>query len=130
MNTPILINLLFPLVALGVWVSFKRARLSKWISTEGEVVEIRIAPRSSSTRAPVVSFQAADGRRFVHRSTSHTSPSPYRVGDQVPGLYDPQDPNRAAVAHFGQLWGLEFVIGIALTAFDLLAVVITTVKGS
>ncbi len=51
-------------------------------------------------RFPVVQYDTADGRSITFTSRTGTSPSPYKLGRQVPVLYDPANPRDARINTF------------------------------
>jgi len=51
-------------------------------------------------RFPVVRYQTASGQTVTFRSRTGTQPSPYKVGQQVPVLYNPADPRDARIDTF------------------------------
>ena len=102
----------FPFVALPVWVVVKRKWLAKWQRVEGEVIEMQ---RSKRTWKPVIRFQTTEGFDVVYASQSGSSPPRYLVGQRVPILYNPDDPQEATIPHLLQTWGAEIIIGILLT---------------
>ena len=56
--------------------------LTKGIKTLGTVTEMRQAPFGNQGEAPVVEFTTQNGS-YKHFSTTYTSPSAYKLGQQV-----------------------------------------------
>ncbi len=105
-----------PHILMFVWVRSKRRRLSAWLHTTGEVVELRAQGRSPRTQAPVFCFLTGDGEEYVHCSKVGSSPVGYHVGQVVPVIYDPKNPSRAFIAKLGQIWAAEMIVA-AISAF-------------
>ena len=42
----------------------------------------------------------------------------------MPIVYDPRDPGRAAIPHLFQLWAAEAILGIILSGYAIIALVI------
>ena len=68
-------------------------------STAGTV----IAMSPGSTQSPTVEY-FVDNCRFVHKSNVSSSPPRYSIGDAVELVYDPDDPQSAAINSFVQRW--------------------------
>jgi hypothetical protein len=66
----------------------------------------------SSTYAPTFQFRDASGHE--HTVESHTSsyPPAHRVGDIVPVIYKPSEPDNARIDSFLYNWGLPTLFGI------------------
>jgi len=71
---------------------------------------------AQTTYAPVFSFQAADGKTYAVRSNSSSSPPAFAVNDEVTVLYDPNNPQKARIDTFWQVWGVPVLLG-AMGAF-------------
>lgn len=48
--------------------------------------------------APVVEFRANGDTPVVYRSSTYTSPNPYKVGMEIPVWYDPSNPSDAQLS--------------------------------
>jgi hypothetical protein len=87
------------------------------VSTPGVVVEnIWQEDRSSNngpswTAYPRVRFRTADDREISIVTRTGSNPPAYHVEDAVTILYDPQQPNRASIKSFAELWLLPTILG-------------------
>ena len=96
----------------------------KWIDrtdeVEGKVVEmVRIRDRDDGgyMYAPFVRFQTIEGRTVEFQSTLSSNPPGYRTGQTVSVLYDPDDPQSAAIRGVFSLWLTSIVLGFIGSAF-------------
>ena len=86
---------------------------------DGTVVENvsgQMANDSSTVYYPKFSFQTPDGATHTIKSSAGSSPPSYSVGQHVPVIYTPGDPDGASVDSFMNLWfaaTIFFVLGIA-----------------
>lgn len=76
----------------------------------------------STVYAPLVRFTTADGREIEYQSSTATSPPSHRVGDQVEVLYLPDDPYRARVDSWVDLWLAPTIVGGIGGIFGIVAV--------
>ncbi|TGN38503.1 DUF3592 domain-containing protein [Marinobacter confluentis] len=81
----------------------------------------------SSAYYPVVQFEDATGRPIEFRSSSGSNPASYNVGEKVPVLYTPGEPESARINGFFSLWGLPLIVGILGGAFFLVGVLMILV---
>jgi hypothetical protein len=65
------------------------------------------------TLCPQFRFSTADGTRYLHTSSSCSSPSSFEVGQAVPVRYAQGDPDSARIDTFWQTWALPAAFGIA-----------------
>lgn len=120
-----------PLLALGfllclggLALALRRALfLRRSRRTLGRVVALE----HDSADFPIVTFSPdgetlhAGGRTVTFRSDSNSNT--LTPGATVPVCFDPQEPQRAFIASFGQLWAVPLMLslfGLALVAFGLL----------
>ncbi len=99
-------------VAYGIWALIQAHRFAATASrATGTVVDAKTAwvdpggpgPIGNTggwLRFPVVRYQTASGQMVTFRSRTGTQPSPYKVGQQVPVLYNPADPRDARINTF------------------------------
>lgn len=103
-----------------VWFGSTGLRRAQWRSASGMVVGHE--PESSSTRtggrsqglfAPIISFNASDGRTVQFTSSEYAAQSLYPLGRQVTVLYDPARPERAEIDSLQTTWmaGALWTIG-------------------
>jgi hypothetical protein len=66
---------------------------------------------------PHVQFRTTDGQAIDFVSSTGSSPPSYSVNQPVTVLYDPQQPYKASINSFGQLWVGPLVLGILGVVF-------------
>ncbi len=79
------------------------------VHTQGTVVDISRVWSSSSSGGsyvyrPIIEFKTKEGADGKFESTNGRNPSPFAKGDVVEILYDPQNPDKAEIDSFGELW--------------------------
>lgn len=87
---------------------------------EGKVIEmVRIRDRDDGgyMYAPLVRFEAIDGRTVEFQSSLRSNPPGYRTGQTVSVLYDPDAPQSAAIRGLFSLWLTSIVLGFIGSAF-------------
>lgn len=104
------------------------------IPSEGEVTEIFLATSKAraggsdlNSYAPKVAFTTKDGTLVEYRASASSSDPGYKVGDTVPILYDPNEPERAKINSFFHMWLFPTIllsVGSLFTALALLIVVL------
>ena len=106
-----------------------RAWLSRSVEAQGlviEMVQVRDRDTGSISFAPLVRFQAADGRTIDFQSSVQSNPPAYTTGQPVTVLYDPAAPNSAAVSGLFSIWGVSIiltVVGLGFMVFGLAAAI-------
>lgn len=83
----------FVQAAAAARATVKQLALSDYESPDGDVYY-----------AAVVAFQDATGRAVEVRWPTGTTPPPYRIGQQVPILYDTRNPQHAVANSFASIW--------------------------
>ncbi len=63
---------------------------------------VKIEPKYSYR--PVVSFRTQTGKTIKFSPSISMHPAPYQVGEQVPVLYLPDQPQQAQINQFAYLW--------------------------
>lgn len=104
--------------AFAVWST--NAWLSRAVEVNGSVVEMVRVRDSDSTGylfTPLVQFRTMDGRTIEFQSTLRTNPPTYRSGEAVSVLYDPDEPNSAAIRGFFSLWFMPMILAFIGTVF-------------
>ena len=123
----VLINLFF--MAFCLWGAY--AGYVSWkLQTNGEKTEgtvVRLNEQSDSeggccTYVPIVEFEAG-GRAYSFEGGTASDPPAYRVGERVPVLYDPADPETAQIDKWSERWLFPILIIPAM----LIAALVTTV---
>jgi hypothetical protein len=80
-----------------------QATITKLIERPGQ--------NSSSVYFPVFRFQDANGQAHEIDSSSGQYPPAYKVGDTVTVLYQPQQPEKAKLDTFFDVWGWAAMLG-------------------
>lgn len=94
-----LLFLLVGLILLTREIAFQREA----ISGSGSVIELRVTESvDGPITTPIVEFRTPDGIAFRCEGTA-TSPAP-RLGEAVPIIYLPDDPQHARINTFVQRW--------------------------
>ena len=111
-------------VLLLLWAGYlgldTRAWLARSVEALGSVAElVRVTDRETGavSFAPRVRFSTTDGRTVEFQSTYRSNPPAYSAGQSVTVLYDPREPNAAAVSGLYTIWGWSIIlaaIGAAL----------------
>ncbi len=119
---PILLALVGLLMTVINTILFVRKiwRITKSTKTTGVVMNVEVnlgmQQSHSSTRntlfTPTVRFQTAGGRIINYTPNMSTSWSNYRVGENVPVYYDPQQPEKVMVGRFYDLWFPHFLCAL------------------
>lgn len=114
---------LFGLSFVGITIILllrKVWRISKSTKTTGVVMNVEVSQGArqfdaSSTRNTLykstVRFQTADGRVVDYTPQTSNSWSNYRVGENVPVYYNPQQPEKPIVGRPYNLWFPFFLFG-------------------
>ena len=98
-------------------------RMAAWLrtasATTGKVVDLerRRSSKGGRSYAEVVVFQPESGDEVRFKSSISTS-SPFAVGDTVPVLYNPKQPDDAMIDTQFRRWflpGLFFAMGLVFT---------------
>lgn len=99
-------------VALGFFIHSQNF-VRNATQTTGTVIEMveRSSSEGNSTYAPVFTFTNSAGAAFTIHSRSASYPPKYRVGQSIPILYDPADPETAKTKDIFSLWGISLVCG-------------------
>ncbi|MCY1057654.1 DUF3592 domain-containing protein [Nannocystis sp. SCPEA4] len=93
-------------VGLGIAIVAGRA-FTATERVEGQVVGLR---QNEEAFAPDIAYTTRDGQARVFHSGVATSP-PYPLGARVPIVYDPADPEWAALDTRGDRWLLPTIFG-------------------
>jgi hypothetical protein len=111
------------LLAIAIGSTAQRAALIVSGSrADGTVVAARQVGRikgGAAVYAPVLQFNARDGRTYVVTSDVSGPESAYRIGQHLRVLYEPDHPDGARVDAFAPLWTLPLVTGVVGAAFSI-----------
>jgi hypothetical protein len=115
----LLIGLTFTVIGLVVlfiglfWLNATSERLKRMIDGTGTVVEVtRRRIGDDINYYPRIEFQTQTGETFQFESNTGGSSTSYRVGDQVPILYNPQMPQDATINSWYEIWLPPIVVTI------------------
>lgn len=106
-----LVGTIMGLVAAGAWLYTNRF-VREGVRTTGTVVDLV----GSSSKAPVVAFETAEGQRQVYTSGVSSSPPAYQLGEQVTLWYAPGHPDNVVLSGISR-WLLPLIMGILFTIF-------------
>jgi len=111
------------LLTIAIGSTMQRAALIfSGSRADGTVVAVRQVGRmkgGAATYAPVLQFDARDGRAYVVTSDVSGPESAYWIGQHLPMLYQPDHPDGARVDAFAPLWTLPLVTGVVGAAFSI-----------
>jgi hypothetical protein len=109
---------LFPLTALisaiiAIWAAYNAIEVTReWKSATGTVVDLESGSKGGFF--PVITFSVG-GQSYHFRSNNGSNPAPYAIGESVPILYDPTDPDHATIDSFtGRYLGVIIGGGLAI----------------
>lgn len=110
----LLANLLVIAMAAGtIWLGWRGYELStRGESAIGRVVEMEESTDgegSCCVYSPVIEFNA-NGRPVRFEGGNASDPPAYRVGQEVEVLYLPDNPSRAAINSFYELWMVSAIL--------------------
>jgi len=124
---PILLALLFCwLMAVGAVLTAVQSWrfLRSAVPASGTVVALReTGGGADSTWAPVVEFTNQLGAAFTFYTRMSSRPPAYRVGDRIPLLHRPAQPEGARVDHPAEFWLAPIVCSVLSLAGGVLAAV-------
>ena len=87
--------------------------LVKAVEANGKIVELdRKNSGDGVTYSPVFSFVEASGKQHTIHSSLSTNPPRYEIDEKVSVLYDPQNPQKARIDSFLNLYFVPLVMGI------------------
>ncbi len=123
----------FGLLLVGGWTGFQKYQLvRKSVRTQGRVIEIKqeVIKNPEPHRRlmvsfhPVYEFSTLQGEVITFSISTGTDIPPYREGETVQILYDPQDPQNASLVTYSSLLLRTLVltgIGVLMVSLSTLA---------
>jgi hypothetical protein len=108
------------LVASALTYRHSRAFIAGAERSDGEVVDLEYNRRpgdSTGMYCPVFQFMTEDGNKITVKSGIRGSTPSYHRGDRVTVLYDPKNPENAAIESFVELYFLPMVFGLIGVGF-------------
>ena len=120
------------LMAGGFFAGLKVHRfLEAAVSADGTVTgNVRAHGHRGNVFYPRVRFSTTDGQQISFVSGVGTNPALYGVGDPVPVIYDPHDPDHASIRSLVTLWLLPMILGGIGVVFSCVGGVLAIVKVS
>ena len=115
---------------IGAFAFFRTLRFLRTAqTTSGVVNEVIFMPVSDGhIYRPKITFTTQTGETVPLTSVLMSNPPRFRVGQQVPVVYDPSNPSRAYIRSFSYLWfvsllfgglgSLLFILGMILMIFN------------
>jgi len=96
--------------------------IDRTVEGQGKVIEmVRIRSDDGGYMyAPLVRFETSDGRSIEFESRVRSNPPGYRTGQTVAVLYDPDEPESAAIRGVLQLWLTSIILGFVGSMFLLI----------
>ncbi|MEP6923117.1 MAG: DUF3592 domain-containing protein [Pyrinomonadaceae bacterium] len=126
----IFVGFVFFLIGLGLFANgifsvFKiRRQVAGSVKATGTVVNFgRMMGKSGYLYCPQVVFADATGQRIEFQSELGTQPPAYTVGQQVPVIYQKNNPRQAEIDSLMALWfapGCMIVMALTFTAVGLM----------
>lgn len=92
----------------GSWHADTQRRIATMVPATGTIVALdartsRTSDRNGLVYYPVVEFRTSKAETIRFQGEIGSNPSPYKVGDQVKVLYDPQAPQSAVIDSW-EIW--------------------------
>jgi hypothetical protein len=98
---------------LGAVAFLRRLRFLRIAQTTSGVVNevIFMHVADGHSYKPRITFTTQTGETVALNSVPMSNPPQFRVGQQVPVIYDPNDPYRARIRSFWSLWFVSLLFG-------------------
>ncbi|MCC7117645.1 MAG: DUF3592 domain-containing protein [Anaerolineales bacterium] len=110
--------------AWGVYAGYVGWKLeSAGVQVVGTVIgleESSSADNGCCVYSPVVEFKTTDQKTYSFESGNASYPPAYEVGETVPVLYDPQNPNTAQIDKWTERWLMPIILVPAMILAALL----------
>ena len=98
----------------GVYAAYISWQLEQnGVKTSGTVVRLEESDSSEGgccVYSPVVEFVAKDEQTYSFESSNASDPPAYEVGEEVPVLYDPANPDTAQINKWSERWLFPLII--------------------
>jgi hypothetical protein len=110
--------LLLLAAAWSVWTT--KAWLARAVEVQGSVIEmvrVRDSDNTGYLFTPLVRFRTAEGKVIEFQSGVRTNPPAYRTGQTVSVLYDPEEPQSAAIRGVLSLWLMPIILSFIASIF-------------
>lgn len=99
--------------AWGVYAAYNSWTLEQnGQTTTGIVIDLEESSTNEGgccVYSPVIEFQV-NGQTYTFEGDNASDPPAYRVGETVPVLYDPADPNTAQINKWGERWLMPIIL--------------------
>lgn len=123
---PILIaSILFLIGAVGMFINWRwlmrnRKRKLMWLPSSGKVIDFSVSGSVGSSKSyyPIISYERMGKSCSFQPSIGSNRPT-YKVGQDVPILIDPENPDKACVNYFSHLYGMPAFLFLFFLVFVL-----------
>ncbi|MBI5262580.1 MAG: DUF3592 domain-containing protein [Bradyrhizobium sp.] len=116
--------------AYTAWTT--RAWLARAVEVRGSVIEMVRVRNSENTGylfTPIVRFKTVAGRTIEFESGVRTNPPAYRTGQTVSVVYDPEEPQSAAIRGMISLWLMPMILSFIGSIFLLVGTAMVVLSG-
>jgi hypothetical protein len=92
-------------------------KMKNWKTTSGTVVDYSYISNtqlmsSNAYYAPRIQFATDDGKEVTCVASTGSNRQSYRIGAKVKVVYSPDDPEKADLKSFVNLWGFPVTLGV------------------
>jgi hypothetical protein len=118
--------------SLGGLLFLRRLRfLRKNCTTSGVVEKVTLMHLvDGNAYQPKITFTTRTGENVVLTSVGMSNPPRFRVGQEVPVVYDPSNPRKARIRSFASLWFASLLFGGLGSSFLLIALMLMLINKS
>lgn len=116
--------------SLGGFLFLRRLRFLRTIcATSGVVEKVRLVHLvDGNAYQPKITFTTQTGENVVLTSVGLSNPPRFRVGQEVPVVYDPSNPHKARIRSFASLWFASLFFGGLGSLFLLIALMLMLIN--
>jgi hypothetical protein len=118
--------------SLGGLLFLRRLRfLRTKCATTGVVEKVTLVHLvDGNAYQPKITFTTQTGENVVLTSVGMSNPPRFRVGQEVPVVYDPSNPHKARIRSFASLWFASLLFGGLGSLFFLIALMLMLINKS
>ncbi len=115
---------------LGGLILLNRLRFLRTTrATFGVVEEVTLRHLvDGNSYQPKITFTTQAGDKIVLTSVGMSNPPKFRVGQEVPVVYDPSNPHRARIRSFASLWFASLLFGMIGSVFFLIGLMLLLIN--
>ena len=116
--------------SLGGLIFLRRFRfLRTTYTTSGMVEKVTLMHLfDGHAYQPKITFTTQTGEKVVLTSVGMSNPPRFRVGQEVPVVYDPSNPHKARIRSFASLWFASLLFGGLGSLFFLIALMLMLIN--